>query len=433
MPDESRFLQRLRSAGERFGLALTDLTLTQQLILFGVLVGLAAGLSAYAFDSLIVLATRLSLANLDQAALPWRIAGLLLLPAAGAFFGAALIRRFCPEAKGHGVNEVLEAISKKDGAIRSRVAWVKSAASALTIGLGGSAGREGPVIQIGAAAGSWVGRRLRVSAGELKVLAAAGASAGLAAAFGTPLAAVFFTMEVVLKDLASESFAGVVIASVTAVATARFLLGSGRFMVPLNYTWNGPLDFVLYGALGLLCGPMGSLYMRCLHGVERWTEGQTRLGRFAPAAGGVFVGLIAIFLPHVLGTGQATINAALTGTISGPRAGALALAKVAATSATLGTGGSGGALMPSLFIGATAGAAWGSFFQFLFGPGIQYGAFALVGMACAFTGAFQAPVTAMIFALEVSQDYDILLPVMFACVVAYLTTRRRREAPTIEQ
>ena len=247
---EDSLLDESQRFGGRFSAALAELTLTRKLVLFGILVGIAAGLVAYAFDSLIVLAAHLTIARLNDVPPAWRIAGLLSLPPIGACLGLVIINRYCPGWGGHDVSEVLTAIRDRSGHIDGHVAWVKSVASALTIGLGGSAGREGPVIQIGAAAGSWVGQRLRVSHGELKVFAAAGAAAGLGAAFGTPLTAVFFTMEVVLKDFASESFAAVVIAAVMGVVTSRFMLGGERFMFPLNCDWSGPVDFALFVALG---------------------------------------------------------------------------------------------------------------------------------------------------------------------------------------
>ncbi|MDE2313973.1 MAG: chloride channel protein, partial [Elusimicrobia bacterium] len=187
-----------------------NLTTHQQLILSGVLVGGVAGLAAFLFEQLTNLAASVSLDHLDHLSRIWRSLGLVLFPALGAFLAARLIHSLCQEAHGHGVNEVYKAIKEEDGRIRGRVAIVKLLASALTIGFGGSAGPEGPVIQIGASVGSWIGQKLDVSTHNLKMLAASGAAAGLAVSFGVPLAAVFFTMEVLLKDFANESFPAVV-------------------------------------------------------------------------------------------------------------------------------------------------------------------------------------------------------------------------------
>lgn len=421
------------------GRVVFGLPLVQQVVLTGALVGLAAGISTYVFDSLIVLAKTFTIDKAQSlSALP---RGLLLvfLPAFGAAAGWKLIDYLCPEAQGHGFDLVTKSVKDGDGRLRGRLNGVKSLASAITIGFGGSAGREGPSIQIGASAGSWIGQRLRLPSRDLRVVTAAGAAAGLAAAFGTPLAAVFFTMEVMLHDFASEAFAAVVIASVTAVAAARFLLGSERFLVKLNYDWSGTADFFAYAGMGLVIAPLGVLYDRGMSWVERVLEGRRfhhLPGWVKAALGGAAVGAIAFAAPDVLGTGQATINAALGGAslAHGAHAAGNSLAKIAATSLTLGSGGSGGAFMPAIFIGTTAGGAWGSLLHHIwrsFTP--TPGVFALVGMACVITSFYQAPVTAIVMALEISQDYGVLMPVMVACVISYLITRRPKETPVVEQ
>ncbi|HVE13845.1 MAG TPA: chloride channel protein [Elusimicrobiota bacterium] len=411
------------------------LPLVQQLVLTGAMVGLAAGASAYVFDRLIVLAKSLTLDRLEPLPFAARAALLLVLPASGAIAGWLLIDKICPEAQGHGFDVVVRSISEGDGRLRGRLNLVKSLASAITIGFGGSAGREGPSVQIGASAGSWIGQKMRLPARDLRTVTAAGAAAGLSAAFGTPLAAVFFTMEVLLRDFASEAFPAVVIASVTAVAAARFLLGSERFLVKIAYEWHGTADFFAYAGLGIVVAPLGILYERATELVER----SVRRGRLKglpewlkPGLGGALVGLLALAAPSVLGTGQRTINAALSGEFLGWRGAAASGAKIGATALTLGSGGSGGAFMPALFIGATAGSAWGALLRHFWAFSGQPGVFALVGMACVLTAFYQAPVTAIVMALEVSQDYDALMPVMVACVVAYVVSRRHREEVLVE-
>ncbi|HVA67030.1 MAG TPA: chloride channel protein, partial [Elusimicrobiota bacterium] len=405
-----------------------NLTTHQQLIFSGVLVGGAAGLAAFLFEELTNWAELISLDRLERLNWMWRSAGLIFFPALGAFLAARLIHYFCQEAKGHGVNEVYKAIKEKDGRIPGKVAVIKLLASALTIGFGGSAGPEGPVIQIGGSVGSWIGQKLEVSTHNLKMLAASGAAAGLAVSFGVPLAAVFFTMEVLLKDFANESFPAVVIASVSGVVTASVFMTNAPVRPALFYSWHGPLDLILYALLGLVCAPFGVLYMRCLNGVEHWMEHDERLPEwFKPALGGIVVGLIALFLPKIMGTGQDTINAALQGQLLSWKSGALTLGKIAATSATLGSGGSGGAFTPALFIGATAGSAWAALLHSWLGASTTLaGGFAIVGMAAVITSSYQAPVTAIVLSLEMSRDYNILMPVMLACVVAYLTTRAHK-------
>ncbi|MDE2039946.1 MAG: chloride channel protein [Elusimicrobia bacterium] len=433
-------LQRLSSAvwrgiREDASRLFSGLPLVQQLVLTGALVGLAAGVSTFVFDWLIVLAESGTLDRLHLLPQPLRVLLLILLPALGAAGGWMMIDYFCPEAQGHGFDVVAKSIAEGEGRMRGRLNLVKSLASALTIGFGGSAGREGPSIQIGASAGSWIGQQLRLPVRDLKMVTAAGAAAGLAAAFGTPLAAVFFTMEVMLRDFATEAFPAVVIASVTAVAAARFLLGSERFLVKMTYEWQGTADFFAYACMGLAISPLGVLYERAMDLIERVSR-DPRLQRWPtwtkPAIGGGLVGLIALAAPSVLGTGQSTINSALGGQLSGLHGAAASGAKIAATALTLGSGGSGGAFMPAIFIGAAAGRGWAALLHRLFAFSPHPGTFALIGMACVITSFYQAPVTAIVMALEVSQDYDILMPVMVACVIAYVVTRRKRGEAMVE-
>jgi CIC family chloride channel protein len=424
-----------RAVREDLSRVIGGLPLVHQLILTGAVVGLAAGASTFIFDRLIVLSRTATLDRIATLPISRRAVLTVLLPAFGAALGWVLIDWLCPEAQGHGFDVVAKSITMADGRLRGRLNWVKSVASAVTIGFGGSAGREGPSIQIGASAGSWIGQLLRLQPRELRMVTASGAAAGLAAAFGTPLAAVFFTMEVLLRDFASETFPAVVIASVTAVAASRFLLGSDRFLVKLSYEWAGSADFFAYAGMGIVIAPLGVLYERAMEWVERFANDPRRAAFPAwlkPAVGGVLVGLTAVAVPSVLGTGQITINAALRGELLGWRAGAASAAKIAATAFTLGSGGSGGAFMPALFIGATAGTAWAGLLHHLWAFNPQPGVFALVGMACVLTSFYQAPVTAIVMALEISQDYDVLMPVMAACAISYVVTRRKREEPIVE-
>lgn len=406
---------------------LKELPLGRQLILSGIAVGAAAGTSAYVFETLIDWFFHLGFGHLQGLPAAARTVLLLALPALGGLIAGLLTRFYCPEARGHGVYEVVQAIRERGGNIDGRVVWAKTIASAATIGLGGSAGREGPVIQIGAAVGSWIGRLFRISIQDLKTLVAAGAVGGLAASFSIPLAGVFFTMEVILKDFANEAFPAVVIASVTGTVTARFLLGHEGFFTPLHYQWQGASDFFWYALLGIACAPLGILYMRGLKLTENAFSLETRIPDWLkPAVGGLMVGGIALILPGIMGTGQEIINGTLTGRSSLPVWSLIFLAfgKILATSLTLGSGGSGGVLMPAMFIGAMAGSAWGNALRRWGVLSCQPGSFAAVGIGCLFTSAFAAPVTAIVMTFEMTQDYGIVLPVMFACVITHLFSRR---------
>ncbi len=403
---------------------LKKLPLNQQLIFTGVAVGIAAGVSAFLFERLIGFSMRLSTAGLDQLPPHWRVIGMIAIPAIGGIVAGVITHVYCPDAKGHGVPEVMTAINERDGHIRSRVMWSKALASAATLGTGGSTGREGPIVQIGAAVGSALGRFLDVSRDDLRTLVAAGAAGGLGAAFSVPLASVFFVMEVILRNFANEAFPAIVISSVMATATARILLGSSAFFTPVSYQWRHPIEFAYYALLGFICAPVGVFYRRSIDEFERVFSKMTLIPDWVrPAIGGALLGALALILPDVRGTGQDLLNEVLLGRMLGWGFAALALGKIIATSLTLGSGGCGGALMPSIFVGGMMGGFFGLGLQYLFGPSVEVGALILVGMAGVFTSAFQAPITAIVMIFEITHDYGVLTPVMFGCIISFIFSR----------
>jgi CIC family chloride channel protein len=324
--------------------------------------------------------------------------------------------------------EVAAAIKEKGGHIEGRVMWVKALASAATIGSGGSAGREGPVVQIGAAVASFLGRLMRVPEADLRMLVAGGAAGGIAASFSIPLAGVFFTMEVILRDLANEGFSAIVIAAVTATVTARLLLGADVFFTPLAYEWHRPTEFFFYALLGVLAAPVGLAYRGMMKRFEDLFAAHRRLPDWLrPALGGFLVGALALALPQIRGTGQEAMNEVMLGRGVGWALVLLAAGKMFATALTLGSGGSGGSLMPALYVGTTAGGFYAFALNEIAGTRLEPGAFGLVGLACVFCAAFRAPVTAVVMGLEIARDYGILMPVMFGCVITHLVARGRRE------
>jgi len=401
-----------------------SLSLRQRVVLIGILVGVTVGASAFLFEHLIDFFFRESAKAAALLAWPWRALPVLLFPAAGAVGAGVLAAAFSSETRGHGSAEVKKALEERGGVISGRVPWVKFLASALTIGSGGSAGREGPIIQIGAGVGSQLGQWIGVPREELKALVSAGAAGGLAAAFSAPLAGVFFIMEALLKNFANEAFPAVVIAAVAGSVTES-LLSKGNSSWPLlRYGWSGAGDFLALSAVGLVGAFLGRLYMRTLSETESLFERLRRLPPWlVPGLGGLLVGAISLWLPEIRGTGQAAIESTLAGANGGWRLPAGALVKILATSLTLGSGGSGGTLMPAMFIGTMGGASWGLLLAH-FGLGAaQLGAFALAGLSCVITAAYDAPITGIVFALEISRDYAILPPIMCACIITYLATR----------
>jgi chloride channel protein, CIC family len=358
--------------------------------------------------------------------LGWRV----VAPALGGLLVGPLIHFVAREAKGHGVPEVMESMVVRGGVIRPRVVVVKAVASAITIGSGGSVGREGPIVQIGSALGSTVGQLLGVSTRQVRTLVGCGAAAGIAAAFNAPIAGALFSVEILLGDFGVPQFSPIVISSVVATVVSRHVLGDfPAFTVP-TYHLAGPFELFPYMLLGLVAGLVALAFITVLYGAEELAERVPLPEYLKPAAGGVAVGVIGIWLPHVFGVGYDSINAALAGTLPAAMLAMLIFGKMAATSITLASGGSGGVFAPSLFLGAMTGGLLGTYIHQLF-PAFtgSSGAYALVGMGAVVGAATHAPITAIIIIFELTGDYRIIPPLMAACVISTLVaTLLRRDS-----
>ncbi len=338
---------------------------------------------------------------------------------AGLVYGP-LVHFFAREARGHGVPEVMYAVARRGGRIAPQVAAIKALASALCIGGGGSVGREGPIVQIGSALGSTLARMLRVPESRTRVLVACGAAGGIAATFNAPLAGVFFAMELILRDFAAQSFGMVVLASVTASVIGRAALGSSPFLHLPPFAVGNGVQYLLFAVLGLLAGAVGVLFTRVLYWIEDacdWAWGGPEWAR--PAAGGILLGGLLLAVPQMYGVGYPVLDRGVAGHYVIGFLLVLLLAKILATSLTIGIGGSGGVFAPSLFIGAMLGAAYGQTLHYV-APGVAGapGAYALIGMGAVFAGAARAPITAVIIMFELTGDYAIILPLMAAIVLA---------------
>jgi CIC family chloride channel protein len=396
----------------------------RRLLLAGLAVGVATGLAAVGFHHLLDAFGDMR-DRLSETGPVLGVVARVCLPALGGLFSGWLTRRRFPEAGGHGVAEVARAINENDGRISGHVAWVKSLASAATIGLGGSAGLEGPIVQIGSSVGSALGRLFDAPARDLKTFVAAGAVGGLSAAFGIPLAGVFFTMEVILKDFANEAFPAVVVSSVTGAVISRAFLQGSDLTPMLSFEWHYTRNLPLYAVLGLICALLGWVYSASIHRLEGLFDEWRALPDWThPGVGGALVGAVSLAVPRVAGTGRDTISALVSGQTFGWRAPALAVSKTLATALTLGSGGSGGALMPTLFIGAAAGSGWGEACSHLGATIPAPGAFAIAGLCGVFTAAFSAPITGMMIGVEMTRDYGLVVPIMVCCAVAYIGSRR---------
>ncbi|GAB4481020.1 MAG: hypothetical protein Kow00124_28320 [Anaerolineae bacterium] len=409
-------------------------------------VGIGTGLGAVVLNYLVTWITTFCFEWIPRT-LPWLGRwGMVIIPAVGGLLVGPLIYFFAREAKGHGVPEVMEAIALKGGRIRPIVVVVKAIASALTIGTGGSVGREGPIVQIGAAAGSTLGQALRLPEERIRNLVACGAAGGIAATFNAPIAGVIFALEVILGELNVGHVGTIVISAVTANTLTRAILGTEyAFPVPEPYTIQSVWEYAFYTVLGVLAALVAVLYVRTLYFTEDVFEHGSHIpGWLQPAVGGALMGVLVLLyplvspalqysdMPQVFGGGYALIAAALSNRVGILAALALIFLKMAATNLTLGSGGSGGIFAPSLFMGAMLGVVVGGVANLLF-PGIAAppGAYALVGMGAVFAGTAHAPITAAIILFELTGDYRIILPLMLTIVIAMLISRRMLEGESI--
>lgn len=404
------------------------------MIIVAIIIGILAGFAAIAIRALIEGISSLSfsgegslLENIYNTEWYW----ILLIPAIGGMIVGPLIYFFAPEAKGHGVPEVMQAILLRGGAIRPRVAFVKAIASAITIGTGGSVGREGPIIQIGSSLGSTVGQFFRVPSSRLKTLVGCGAAAGIAAAFNAPIAGALFAVEIILMDFAVAQFSPIVISSVMATVVSHSFEGKfAAFTVPA-YQYVSPYEIGFYFLLGAVSGIISFLFIKVLYFSEEYFDEKFNFPEYLkPVIGGLAIGLMALVFPQVMGIGYDSINAALHGDMIWYLALGLVFLKILATSLTLGSGGSGGIFAPSLFMGAMLGAFFGYFVNLYF-PDITAGpgAYALVAMGGLVAGTTRAPVTAIIIVFELTNDYAIILPLMVTVVISLiLSSKLSRES-----
>ncbi|MFQ5830817.1 MAG: chloride channel protein [Candidatus Methylomirabilia bacterium] len=396
-------------------------------------VGLGAGVGAVVFRWLINSVTHVSFSWLPEAFPGVGRANLILAPAAGGLLVGWLVYRYAREARGHGVPEVMEAVARRGGRIRPIVAVIKSLASALCIGSGGSVGREGPIVQIGSTLGSAAGQVLRLSDDQIRTLVGCGAAGGIAATFNAPIAGMFFALEVILGEYSVHNFGLVALASVTASVVGRIAFGDvPAFTVP-NYAIQSLWEFPMYAGLGILAAAVAVVYTRLIY----WAEDQ--FGRWKrmpewlrPAVGGASLGVLAFFygsapglgydrIPHIFGVGYQTIETSLLGQLAIGTTLALMGLKIIATALTLGSGGSGGVFSPALFIGSMLGGAYGLALNGLF-PGMiaLAGPYAMVSMAAVFAAASHAPVTAIVILFEMTGDYRLMLPLMMTVAISTL-------------
>jgi CIC family chloride channel protein len=437
------FRQPLESIRNRFPrLKFVETGKSGRLIAYSLLVGIIAGLGASAFfyglswakiffmeylagyQVLEPPGEQILHVSIDLIPRPWL---LFLIPAIGGLLSGLLVYTFAPEAEGHGTDAMIDAFHNKKGLIRGRIPFIKGLASLITLSTGGSAGREGPIAQIGAGFGSWLGQVLKLNVRERRLLLLAGTAGGLGAIFRAPLGGALTSIEVLYKeDFETEGAITSIISSVVAYTIFTFIFGHGSIFETPNMSFVNPMELIFYGTLGLVCAPLGYIYVKIFYGSRDRIFRRIPIKKhFIPAIGGLGVGAIGLFMPQVMGDGYAVIQEAIRGHVAITVMLAAIFLKMLATSFTISSGGSGGVFGPTLFIGGMIGGVVGQVSHLYF-PEIvtQPGAFVLVGMAAFFAGVANAPMGAMIMVCEMTGSYGLLAPLMLVSVIAQLLSHR---------
>jgi CIC family chloride channel protein len=405
--------------------------------LLALLIGAGSGLGAVAFRYLIYFVTWAATGHDEfgqqghagSAHLPWLGPGFfVVIPAIGGLVYGPLIYRFAREARGHGVPEVMIAVAEGGGRIRPQVSVVKAVASAVCIGVGGSVGREGPIVQIGSALASSLGQRVKMPESRLRILVACGAAGGIAATFNAPVTGVFFGVEIILREFSVDALFTVMLAAMIADITAIPFLGDKAFLsgFPPGIELHHARNYLLVAVLAVVAALMGLAFKAVLYKTEdlcdRVWRGRPEWAR--PAVGGIALGLLLLAIPQMYGVGYPVMFKATAGQYALWFLILLAFAKIAACSLTIGIGGSGGVFAPSLFIGVTSGMAYGDVVHHLFGAGAgQPALYAVVAMGAVFASAARAPLTSLASVVEMTGDFALTLPVMLAVAIATALSR----------
>ena len=410
-----------------------------RLLILAVFIGLAGGLSAQIFVWLLTVAEHFLIAGIGGYRAPepgfGSLApqvgpyGLWLVPVVttlGGLLSGVIVYTFAPEAEGHGTDAAVDAFHHKGGRVKPVVPLVKAIASAITIGSGGAAGREGPTAQISVGASSIVADWLHLTDDERRILVLAGMAAGLSAIFRSPLGMAIFSVEILYSGMAFETEALIytVVSAVVAYATNGLFVGwNPIFYLPETLHFTQPLDLVGYTLLGGIAGVVGAIEPSIFYGIRDLFKRLTVPNHVKPAIGGLLMGLLALALPQTLSTGYGWVQQAMTGEYVGWSLILLALAKIFAMSFTIASGGSGGVFGPNVYIGGMVG-AWTAFaLDHLFATHFSTAAFAVVGMAAVFAGTARVPIAALVMVAEMTGGYGLIVPSMLATSIAFVVQR----------
>lgn len=410
-------------------------------VLLGTVIGIVSGLGAILFNWLLDGSAEFFLFYLAgcektlvnghgfSILLPdnWRWWLFPLIPALGGLLSGMIVYRWAPEAAGHGTDGMIKAFHHRRGEVRPAVPIVKVFASAITIGSGGSAGREGPIAQIGSGFASWLCGLLNMETADRRSLLLAGAAGGIGAIFCAPLGGALFAAEVLYRneELETEALIPCVISSLVGYSFFTALTKQYGVFHTSDFLFRDPRELFAYGVLGLVCALVGIVYVRLFYGSRDHFFARLPIPLpFVPAFGGLLVGLLAWARPEVLSGGYGIIEKAFQGNLTVSLMLFLVVAKILATCATVSSGGSGGVFGPSLFVGAMLGGAGGKILQGALPEGwvVDPGAFALVGMVGFFSGIAKTPIASLILITEMAQSYGLLVPMMLVSTITYLLT-----------
>lgn len=400
----------------------------QVFLLLSLLIGALTGLAVVAF---IVLTERLGMRLYPVGSTAWRR---VLIPVAGSLAMGFLLYRFFPNARGSGVPQTKAALFARDGFISLRTVLGKFFCTATTLASGIPLGREGPSVQVGAGIGSVLGRALGLSPEKVKALIPVGASAAIAAAFNTPMAAVLFSLEEVMGDLNAPVLGSVVVASATSWAMLRLLLGNNPLFHVPSYDLGHPVELAIYALLGIAGGFLSVAFTKLLLGMRKYfLKLPRRTQWWHPVIGGVTVGLMGWFVPQVLGVGYVYVGSALNGQLALKLMLLLVVLKLIGVTVSYASGNAGGIFGPALFLGSMLGGAVGAIAHHLWPAYVSSpGAYALVGMGALFAGIVRAPMTSVLMIFEMTRDYAVIVPLMIANLTSLFISRRFQKQPIYE-
>ncbi len=418
----------------------TSITTLQHWVIYGVLIGTVTGFGTALFYFAQQTATTLLIGDAAGFAIPlpagegttiapsyigvrWPL--LFIFPAIGGLISGFLVYTFAPEAEGHGTDAVIKAFHRHRGKIRRRIPLVKGLATIATLGFGGSAGREGPVAQIGAGFGSMIANLRKLNESDRRTLAICGVAAGIGSIFKAPFGGAIFAIEVLYKeDFEVSALIPAFISSAVSYTIYSIFFGFNSIFGQTSFVFNNAFDLIPYALLGLFLAPIAIAYIKVFYGIHDLFAKIKIPNHFKPAIGGFIFGFIALLVPQTMAVGYGWLQLAIYGQIALVSMVVIGIAKIFATGLTIATGGSGGVFAPSLMIGGMLGGALGIVLN-LINPTLfpQPGAFVIVGMGAFFAGAGHVPIAAIIMVFEMTRDYSLFVPAMVACTLTYIFVR----------